>query len=187
MQPDSVDIDVKRAIRWLIASAVVVFVCGALAIVLPVTFPVGIAALLGWLFIAAAIAHLAFGIHFGSGTLPWHAFIAALYCLAALILLGNPLLGIVLLSLVVGVVLVAEGIIEIVFFFVLRRQRHALWILIDGIVTLALGIVACAWWPPLAPEIIPYLVGISFISSGISRLVLAFAIEVVEPTNMPTY
>lgn len=187
MQPDSVDIDVKRAIRWLIASAVVVFVCGALAIVLPVTFPVGIAALLGWLFIAAAIAHLAFGIHFGSGTLPWHAFIAALYCLAALILLGNPLLGIVLLSLVVGVVLVAEGIIEIVFFFVLRRQRHALWILIDGIVTLALGIVACACWPPMAPEIIPYLVGISFISSGISRLVLAFAIEVVEPTNMSTY
>ena len=60
MQPDSVDIDVKRAIRWLIASAVVVFVCGALAIVLPVTFPVGIAALLGWLFIAAAIAHLSF-------------------------------------------------------------------------------------------------------------------------------
>ena len=113
-------------------------------------------------------------------------FIAALYCLAALILLGNPLLGIVLLSLVVGVVLVAEGIIEIVFFFVLRRQRHALWILIDGIVTLALGIVACACWPPVAPEIIPYLVGISFISSGISRLVLAFAIEVVEPTNTPT-
>ena len=89
MQPDSVDIDVKRAIRWVIASAVVMFVCGALAIVLPVTFPVGIAALLGWLFIVAAIAHLAFGIHFGSGTLPWHAFIAALYCLSALILLGN--------------------------------------------------------------------------------------------------
>jgi uncharacterized membrane protein HdeD (DUF308 family) len=184
MRPD-VDVDVKRATRWLIASAVVVFVCGALAIVLPVAFPVGIAALLGWLFVVAAIAHLAFGIHFGRDTFAWHAFVAALYCLAAFSFLGNPLLGIVLLSLVIGVVLLAEGIIQIVLFFVLRRHRHAVWILIDGIVTLTLGIVACAHWPPAAPEIIPYLVGISFISSGISRLVLAFAIEVVEPTNRP--
>ena len=185
MRSDNVDIDVKRAIRWLIAWAVVVFACGVLAIVLPVAFPSAIAALLGWLFLVAAIAHLAFGIHFGRGTFAWHAFIAALYCLAALILLGNPLLGIVLLSLVVGVVLIAEGIIEIVFFFVLRRQLHAVWILFDGIVTLGLGIVACACWPPIAPEIIPYLIGISFISSGVSRLVLAFAIEVVAPIDTP--
>jgi uncharacterized membrane protein HdeD (DUF308 family) len=183
MRSDNVDIDVKRAIRWLIASAVVVSVCGALAIVLPVAFPSAIAALLGWLFVVAAIAHLAFGIHFGRGTFAWHAFIAALYCLAALSFVGNPLLGIVLLSLVVGVVLVAEGIIQIVLFFVLRRQRHAVWVLIDGIITLGLGIVACAHWPPAAPEIIPYLVGISFISSGVSRLVLAFAIDIVEPNN----
>lgn len=185
MRPDDVDIDVKPAIRWLIAAAIVVFVCGVLAIVLPVTFPVGMAALLGWLFVVAAIAHVAFGIHFGRGTFAWHAFIAALYCLVALCLLANPLLGIVLLSLVVGVVLLAEGIIQIVLFFVLRRHRHAVWILIDGIVTLTLGIMACAHWPPAAPEIIAYLVGISFISSGVSRPVLAFAIDVVEPTNAP--
>ena len=106
-----------------------------------------------------------------------------MYCLAALSLLGNRLLGIVLLSLAVGVVLVAEGIVEIVLFIILRRQRHAVWMVIDGIVTLTLGIVACAHWPPAAPEIIPDLVGISFISSGISRRVLVIAIEVVEPTD----
>jgi uncharacterized membrane protein HdeD (DUF308 family) len=182
-ESDSVDVDVNRASRWLIASAVVVFVCGVLAIVLPLTFSIGVARLLGWLFFFAAVAHLAFGIHFGSGTPAWHAFIAALYGLAAINLFVNPLLGVVLLALLVGVVLIAEGIIEIVLFFALREFRHAVWILIDGVVTLLLGIVACAHWPPASPEIIQYLVGISFISSGISRLLLGFAICVVEPAE----
>ena len=179
------EIDVSRATRWLIASAVVVFICGILAIVLHLTFSLGVADLLGWLFIFAAVAHLIFGIHLGSGTLAWHAFIAALYALAAINLLVNPLLGVVLLALVIGVVLVAEGIIEIVLFFLLREYRHVVWILIDGVVTLVLGIVACGHWPPASLELVQYLVGISFISSGISRLLLGLAIRVMERTLPP--
>src|SRR5207247_1396936 len=117
LESDSNDIEVNRATRWLFASAVVVFLCGLLAIVLPLAFTVGVAGFLGWLFIFAAVAHVIFGIHFGSGTLAWHALIAALYALAAISLLVNSLLGVVLLALVVGVVLIAEGIIEIVLFF----------------------------------------------------------------------
>ena len=177
------DIDVSRATHWLTASAVVVFACGILAIVLPLTFSIGVAELLGWLFIFAAVAHLIFGIHFASGTLGWHAFIAALYALAAVNLLVNPLLGVVLLALVIGVVLVAEGIIEIVLFFLLREYRHVVWILIDGVITLVLGIVAFAHWPPVRLEIVQYLVGISFISSGISRLLLGLAIDAMERTK----
>jgi len=183
LESERVDIDANRASRWLIASAAVVFVCGVLAIVLPLTFSVGVAELLGWLFVFAAGAHLIFGIHFGSGTLAWHAFVAALYGLAAINLLINPLLGVVLLALVVGILLIVEGIVEIVLFFVLREYRHAVWILIDGVVTLVLGVLACAHWPPASLELVQYLVGISFISSGISRLLLGFAIRVVEPTE----
>jgi uncharacterized membrane protein HdeD (DUF308 family) len=183
LESDSDDIEVNRATRWLFVSAAVVFICGVLAIVLPLTFSLGVAGFLGCLFIFAAAAHVIFGIHFGSGTLAWHALIAALYALAAINLLVNPLLGVVLLALVIGVVLIAEGIIEIVLFFALRDYRHAIWILIDGTVTLVLGIMACAHWPPASLELVQYLVGISFISSGISRLFLAFAIRAVEPTE----
>jgi uncharacterized membrane protein HdeD (DUF308 family) len=179
------DIDVSRAIRWLIVSAAVVFVCGILAIVLPLTFSFGVAGLLGWLFIFAAAAHVIFGIHFASGTLGWHTFIAALYALAAINLLVNPLLGVVLLALLIGVVLVAEGIIEILLFFLLREYRYVVWILIDGVLTLVLGIVTCAHWPPVSLELVQYLVGVSFISSGISRLLLAFAIRAMERTETP--
>src|SRR4029450_9528242 len=118
------DIDVSRATHWLIASAVVVFVCGILAIVLPLTFSLGVAGLLGWLFIFAAVAHLVFGFHLASGTLAWHAFIAAFYALAAINLLVNPLLGVVLLALVIGVVLVAETRCRAQVSSRLRRSIH---------------------------------------------------------------
>ena len=173
------DIGANGPNRYLIISAFVVFVCGVLAIVLP-TFSVGVATLLGWLFVFAAVAHLAFGINFDAVHWGWHAFIAAIYGFAAINLLVNPLLGIVLLALLVGVVLITEGLIEIVLFLVISDYRHAIWIMIDGIVTLVLGGVICAQWPPNTPDIIPYLVGIGFISSGISRMVLAFAIRVVQ-------
>lgn len=185
VESESVDIDVNPTTRWLIVSAIVVFVCGVLAIVLPLTFSVGIAALLGWLLMFAGIAHLTYGIHFQRGTFGWHALVAGLYGVAAINLLLNPLLGVVLLALIVGVVLVGEGIVEIGLFFVLRESRHSIWILIDGIVTVGLGIVVCGHWPPAAPEFIQYLVGIGFISSGVSRLLLAFAMRVVEPTEAP--
>lgn len=181
MRTDDEEIDVSRASRWLIASAVVVFICGVLAIVLPLTFSVGIAALLGWLFVIAAAAHLVFGIRFEATHWGWHAAIAGLYLLAAINLLVNPLLGVLLLVLIVGVVLIAEGMIEIVLFFVLRQYRRAVWIMFDGVLTLVLGIVACAHWPPDSLEVVQYFVGLSFIASGISRLVLGFAIGVMSP------
>lgn len=181
MGADGEDIDVNRASRWLIASAVVVFICGVLAIVLPLTFSVGIAAVLGWLFVLAAVAHLVFGFHFEATHWGWHAAIAGLYAVAAINLLVNPLLGVLLLVLVVGVVLIVEGVVEIVLFFMLRQCRGAAWILFDGALTLVLGIAACAHWPPDSLELVQYLVGLCFIASGISRLVLGFAIGVISP------
>ena len=73
-----------------------------------------------------AIAHVVFRFQFECGTPGWHAFIAGLYGLAAINLMANPLLGVLLLALVVGLVLIAEEIIELVLFFMLSKYRHAM-------------------------------------------------------------
>jgi uncharacterized membrane protein HdeD (DUF308 family) len=82
MQLKSVEPELNLASRWLFVSAAVVFICGLLAILLPLTLSIGVAALLGWLFVFAAVDHLAFGLHFGRGSFDWHAFIAALRSIA---------------------------------------------------------------------------------------------------------
>jgi uncharacterized membrane protein HdeD (DUF308 family) len=100
-------------------------------------------------------------------------------------LLVNPLLGVVLLTLVIGVVLIAEGMVEIVLFFILRDYQHVVGIMIDGLITLVLGILVCAHWPPATLDVVTYLVGIGFILSGISRLLLGIAIRRVGRPDGP--
>jgi len=182
-ESDDFEVPSNRFNRWLVVSAAVVFLCGVLAILLPVTFSVGLAALLGWLLLMAAAAHVLFGIHFEATHWGWHTTIALVYTLGAIALLANPLLGLILLALVVGVLLIAEGVIDIVLFFLLRQYRHAVWILVDGVITLVLGVIACAHWPPDVPEFVQYLIGAGFILTGISRLLLSIALHELGPEN----
>ncbi|HEY5036946.1 MAG TPA: DUF308 domain-containing protein, partial [Chthoniobacterales bacterium] len=105
----------------------------------------------------------------------WKFLVALLYIVAGLFLWMNPLVGVVSLTLVVAIFLVLEGVIEIVLYFKLRGVRHASWVMLDGIITLILGILIWKQWPSSSSWVIGTLVGISLIFSGVSRFLLSFA------------
>ena len=54
-------------------------------------------------------------------------------------------------------------------------QRHAVWVLFDGIVTLILGYLIWAHWPSNLAWVLGTLIGISLMFSGISRFMLSRA------------
>ena len=64
-------------------------------------------------------------------------------------------------------------------------SRATRWLIASTVVVVVCGIVACAHWSPASLDLVQYLVGISFISSGISRLILGLAIRVMERTETP--
>jgi uncharacterized membrane protein HdeD (DUF308 family) len=51
------------------------------------------------------------------------------------------------------------------------------WILFDAIVTILLGALIWAHWPINSEWVVGTLVGISFIVSGVSRLMLSMAVR----------
>jgi uncharacterized membrane protein HdeD (DUF308 family) len=51
------------------------------------------------------------------------------------------------------------------------------WILIDGIVTLLLGLMIYLQWPSSSAWAIGTLVGVSLIISGVSRMMLSFTVR----------
>ena len=171
----------KKLTGWLIISGSVMCVCGILAITLPLTFSVGLAGLLGCLILIAGAAHVVLALHSESLGFVWQVLLAVLYGIAAINLLVNPLLGVVLLTLVLGIFLAAEGVVEIALYLGIRHFRHSGWILVDGIVTFILGIVICSQWPPISLEVIGALVGVSLILSGVSRLMLSLAVRELRP------
>ena len=167
---------------WLMIWGILIFVCGILAIAFPATFPAGIAIVLGCLILVAGIAHVIFAFHSRSiGGFLWHILLGPLYGIIALSLLANPLLGVVSLALLLALFLLIEGVLELGLYFCIRRLQHSVWVSVDGIGTLILGILIVTKWPPYSPEIIAILIGISLMLSGLSRIMLSLAVRALTP------
>jgi uncharacterized membrane protein HdeD (DUF308 family) len=181
MNIESIAPAIKKASPWLIVWSTVTFICGILAIVLPLTISFGIALVIGCLILAAGIGHLFFAFDTRSidGFL-WQMLLSVLYVVAAICLLANPLFSVLSLSLFLAIFLLLEGILEFALYFRLRRFHHSIWLLIDGIGTSVLGILMISQWPPASPEIIGALIGISLMLSAVSRVVLSLAIRTLN-------
>jgi len=157
---------------------ILMFICGILAISVPLASSIGIVILLAWLILFAGICHLIFAFQSHSvGGFLWQVLLAVVYGAAGIYMLMNPLLGVVSLTLLLAVFLLFEGILELALYFRIRQVRHTGWVLFDGIVTLILGILIWMQWPSSSIWVIGTLVGISLMFSGISRFMLSLAVR----------
>jgi uncharacterized membrane protein HdeD (DUF308 family) len=172
----------RKASGWSMLWGILMFICGILAISLPLASSIGIVIVLAWVILFAAICHLifAFQSHDVGGIL-WQVLLALVYGIAGIYMLMNPLLGVLSLTLVLAVFLLFEGILEVALYFRIRRVRHAGWVLFDGIITLILGLLIWSQWPSSSVWVIGTLVGISLMFSGISRFMLSLAVRKISP------
>lgn len=184
MVPDQMFGAVRKASGWSTVWGVLMLICGILAVAMPIASSIGIVIVLGWLLLFSAIWHLIYAFQGGSvrGVL-WQILLALLYGAVAIYMLIHPLLGVVSLTLVLGLFLVIEGVFEIILYFNIRNSPNAGWILFDGIITLILGGLIWFHWPSSAVWVIGTLVGISLIFSGISRIMLSSAIRRLTPVT----
>jgi uncharacterized membrane protein HdeD (DUF308 family) len=168
----------RKASGWSMVWGIIMFICGILAIALPLASSVGIVIVLAWLILFAGVCHLIFAFQSHSlGGFLWKVLLAIVYGFAGVYMLMHPLLGVISLTLVLAVFLLFEGVVEIVLYFNIRKTANAGWVLFDGIVTLVLGFLIWRQWPSSSVWVIGTLVGISLIFSGISRFMLSSAVR----------
>lgn len=103
----------------------------------------------------------------------WKLLLSVLYVVTGIMLFTAPLSGVITLTLLLGSFLLTEGTFELFLAFRLRPQRNWVGVLINGILTLIVGVMIWAQWPFNAPWVIGLLVGVSILSTGISRLMLS--------------
>ena len=91
--------------------------------------------------------------------------------------------ALLVLTLILACYLFFEAIVEFIQYFQLRPRHGAVWLLVDGVITLILAIMIWRSWPASSIWVIGTLVGISMIFSGFSRLMLSFtAKRVLNPS-----
>jgi uncharacterized membrane protein HdeD (DUF308 family) len=92
-------------------------------------------------------------------------------------LIVHPLLGVASLTFALALLFLIEGMLNIVLFFKMRSVHGSSWVLVDGIITLLLGLMIYMQWPSSSAWAIGTLVGISLIFSGVARVMMSLAVR----------
>jgi uncharacterized membrane protein HdeD (DUF308 family) len=167
---------IRKASGWFIAIAVVFILLGIMAIVEPQVAGLAIAILVGWLLIFGGMMHLiqTFG-GGGVGRVIWQVILGLIYVVGGIYFLKHPLLGLGTLTLLLAIIILAEGVLEFIAYFRTRQENGSNWRLANGLITLLLGGFIWFHWPSSSVWAIGTLVGVNLLMTGFSRLMLGMA------------
>ena len=151
---------------------------GLLAIAVPIATSLGVVFVVGWLLLLDGLAQVAHAFRSkGIGHVAWKLAVAGFYIAAGFYLLVHPMLGVLGLTLALGIFLFVKGAADLISYFSGGTISGSGWILLDGIITLAVGFMIWNRWPSSSSWVLGTLVGISMLITGISRLMMALAIR----------
>jgi uncharacterized membrane protein HdeD (DUF308 family) len=168
----------RHASTWSIVWGILLIIGGMLAIGSPFLAAVAVNGLIAWLIVFSGIVHIALAFHsHGAGSVIWKLLVGVAYLAFGAYLIMHPVVGVATLTLLLASLFLIEGILNIILFFKMRSLRGSSWMLLDGIITLFLGLMIYLQWPSSAAWAIGLLVGISLIMSGVSRVMLSLAVR----------
>jgi uncharacterized membrane protein HdeD (DUF308 family) len=180
---------VRQASTWSIVWGVSLIILGMVAMASPVLAAVAVNAFIAWLIVLAGGVHvfLAFHAH-RAGSLIWKLLVGIAYICFGIYMIAHPALGVASLTLLLASLFLVEGILNVVLFFRMRSLHASSWVLIDGIITLLLGLMIYMQWPSSSAWAIGTLVGVSMIISGVTRVMLSLAVRRATVTirELPT-
>src|SRR5262245_36635104 len=132
---------------WIVALGIVYIVAGFVALSSILAATVVSVFIVGIMMIVAGLAEVigAFQVKGWGKFLLW-ALLGILYIVAGFVTFQNPLLAAALLTLILGVALIASGVMRIVLAFSVQREAPRIWVLLSGVVKIALGALIFSRW-----------------------------------------
>lgn len=169
--------EIKRARRWLTAIGIVAMLTGVLAIVVPVAASVTMTLFIGWLLMFWGVLGAVQAIRSPAprSTKAWRMVNAVLAFLVGFYLVVLPLSGTITLTFLLAVWFFGTGLLSL---WSAWQHRHAGGVaiaVIDGVLSLILGLLIAVNLPSSAAWAIGLLVGFYMLWWGTGALVAAFA------------
>lgn len=169
---------VKTHWKAFLFEGLLLVVLGVAALVLPPLASLATAIFLGWMFLISGIGGL-IATYWARATpgFWWSLISAALAVLAGGILLARPVQGVLTLTIVLGAYFLAEGVTTIMYALEHRRELSGRWswLLVSGLVDIAISFMVIAGLPSSAEWAIGVLVGINLLFGGASLIGIALA------------
>ncbi len=169
---------VKRYSLWYLIQGVLLVVAGVLALIYPFIASVAIVYLLAWILIVSGILQ---GIGLiGARHVPhfWLQLISAvLAILIGLLLLRAPDSGLLLITVLLIVYFMVEGIAKVIFALTIKPFPNWGWVLGSGVVGILLALILWASMPLSAEWVLGLLLGIQLVCEGAALTYLAWHVR----------
>jgi uncharacterized membrane protein HdeD (DUF308 family) len=164
-------------VLWLLIG-VITILGGVFALANPFAATLAATTLAAWVFIITGVLQIV-GVFQteGWGARIWGLILALAFLWLGISILGNPLQGMVSLTLVAGIMFIATGIAKIIFAFRIRGSGYFIWAILSGLVSLVLGIMVFTNFPYSAAVVLGILLAVELISSGITLVTFALLLR----------
>jgi uncharacterized membrane protein HdeD (DUF308 family) len=170
--------EVKSHAGWSIFAGVLIIALGIFLVAYPFLTAAATVLMLGVILMAEAVVELVLAFRFRSaGDFFLKLLSAAIFGITGFLLLTRPLSGVAVLTLLVGSMLLVQGIVLVVLAFQVKDNRG--WLVFDAAVTLLLSFMILGRWPSSSIWAVGTLVGIAVIMRGVTRIATALALRKV--------
>src|SRR5215510_6051234 len=160
---------------WFLILGIVLIVLGTIAIGSALVMTIASVFFFGWILIIGGVLE---AVHAFWREKRWGGFFldlltGLLYVVVGWMMVSNPGESALLLTLIIAMFLVFEGLFRIVV-AITARFPHWGWVLFNGVISLLLGVMIWRQWPYSGLWVIGLFVGIEMLLNGWSLVMLSF-------------
>jgi len=163
---------------WIVALGIIYVLAGLIALSSVALATVASVFVVGVMMLIAGMAEVinAFQVKSWGKFLLWIA-LGILYIVAGFATFENPLLTAALLTLMLGIALVASGIVRIVLGFSMKEGMPWIWVVLSGAITTLLGMVILAHWPVSSLYVLGIFLGIDLVFAGVGWIFVGLGLK----------
>jgi uncharacterized membrane protein HdeD (DUF308 family) len=160
----------------MIVLGIVLIICGAIATASPAISTMAVTLFLGLVLAVGGIVKIVQSFLMKEwGGFVWQLLVGMIELLGGLLVYFNPMKGAIAITIVIALVLMAEGLVQLGLAFRMRAQRGVVWMFLSGIITIAVGAALALRLPYDGIYAPGTLVGISLVFAGWAYIAIVLA------------
>ncbi|MCX5815990.1 MAG: HdeD family acid-resistance protein [Proteobacteria bacterium] len=169
--------NLKKNWAWYLVYGVILVIAGFILLGAPAVATILAATFFGVMLLIQGIIHIVHALFSRDKGWVWSLFLGIISVIAGIFLVTDPVAGVLGLTFLIAVLLIANGISKVVLSFQLKP--HSGWgiILANGIISIILGFMIYGQWPVSGLWVIGFFLGIDTLFAGFGWISAAFAVK----------